>query len=223
MSQPSLRFSALPVVAGVCLAALLLGGCGLAESVAEKFVDDQDVTIYQRLDRSGTLIRAEDGSDVEVQLATFFAGDTIADDQAITVLGFPMDHTQQPDKSALDRVILKIWVEPEAGDATELGLGIVAHLPGHPDAPLTTGIVPDPAGNDVTTLSNDGAAGWRSIDVTARVVPEWNAGRAVTAFSFRLTTPTDGDAQRDSVLTEGDDGEGSALRAHLVLTFSVDL
>lgn len=204
----------------MAIASLVLGGCGLAESIAEGFVDDQNITLPLRTDRSGTVIRDNTGADVEVRPSTFVAGDTDADDTAFGVLGFAIDRSRQPDKTELDRIVLRVWVEPAAGDAAPMGPLVVSHLPAHPDAPLATGVVPNPPGSDITVIEDVTAVGWREVDVTSFFKQDWEGGRLLSAFSLRLVTGTDNDGQEDTVLLEDSTAQA---RAELVLTFSLSL
>ena len=183
-------------------------------------MDDQNVTLSLRGDRSGTVIRDAAGADVDVQPANFVAGDTDANETSFCVLGFAIDRSRQPDKTELDRVVLRVWIEPGAGDATPLAPLLLSHLPGHADAPLAAGMVPNPPGNDVATIDDVSAVGWRDIDVTTPFLDDWNGGRLISAFALRVATSTDGNGQADTVRLEDATGQ---TRAELVLTFSLDL
>lgn len=208
------------LVALLLVAPLALAGCGLAESVAGNFVDDEDVVLAVNPGRSGTVTRQTDGTDVQAQPALFLGGDTPADDFRVCVLGFSIDPSLQPDKSRIARATLRIWVDTGAGDPAPLAPLVVSHLPGHPDALLAEGLVPHPVGTDIGTVAEVSTPGWRAIDVTPFFLSDWNAGRRISAFALRLSVMTDGDGASDDVAFES---PGAGARAELVLRFTLDL
>ena len=202
---------------------LVLGGCGLAESIGEGFVDDQFVTIPHRLDRSGTLVRMADGTELQALPGTLYAGDSAVDAHGLCVFGFSIDPSLQPSNAELDTVILRIWVEPDTGNPDTLGPLLVSHLPGHPDQLLATGQVPHPPGDDVGSVPGPLTVGWRDVNVTTAFLEDWNAGRSISAFAIRFTSATNGDAQADTVAFDGVDGDGKTATTILILRFSLSL
>ncbi len=210
-------------IALLLLAGLVLPACGLAESIAEGFVDDEEVVLEHRLDRSGTIVRTASGTEIEAIPAQLYAGDAAIDAYGTCVFGFAIEPSLQPSNTEIDRVTLRIWLEPGEGAPADLGPLIVSHLPAHPDELLATGMVPLPPGNDVGTLTGPYAAGWRDVDVTLAFLQDWNAGRSISVFAVRCTSPTNGDAQADTVTFDGTDGSGSPARTQLILRFSLDL
>ena len=202
---------------------LPVAACGLAESIGENFVDDENVVLPHRLDRSGTILRTADGTELEALPGQLYVGDAVVDAYGTCVFGFAIDPSLQPGNSEINQATLRIWVEPDQGDPDSLGALIVSHLPGHPDQLLATGMVPDPPGNDLGSLPGPFVAGWREIDVTAAFLQDWNAGGSITAFAVRLTTPTNGDAQADTLTFDGTDGDGQTATTHLVVRFSLSL
>lgn len=204
-------------------AALPLTACGLAESIGENFVDDEDVVLTHRLDRSGTVLRMADGTEIEAVPAQLYVGDAAVDAYGTCVFGFAIDPSLQPNNSEIDRATLRIWVEPDQGAPDTLGPLIVSHLPGHPDELLATGQVPNPPGTDAGSLPVPAAAGWLEINVTGAFLQDWNAGRSITAFAVRLTTPTNGDAQADTLTFDGTAAGGQTMTTQLVVRFSLSL
>lgn len=208
--------------AGALLISLCLGlaACGIAESIAQDIVGDQDVTLPIDTTRSGTLTRQADGTHLLAEADLFRAGDTILGTTQFSVLVINIDRSRQPDRTSLDRAVLRVRVEPDAGDGAALGPLVLAHLDAHPATPIAVADVPDPPGNQLTTIDTVGEARWIEIDVTPAFRQDWDADRAVSAFSLRLATATNGDGQADLLRFESDDGQ---LRAEIRLTFSVDL
>ena len=206
---------------GLAALALLLASCGIAESVVESFVDDQDYELYAGTGSIGTLVRQVDGTDVSLQQGVLRPGDTAGDRAALGVVGFAFDRDLQPDKTRLEWIRLKVWVEPGVGDVTALGPLIVSHLP-NAESVLGTGLVPDPPGEDVATIQDVSWAGWREIDVSEEFLAAWNADRRLAAFVIRFATPTDGEDDDDD-LDLFPEVDGEERRAHLVLHFGVDL
>lgn len=208
----------------ILLATLLVGSaCGLAERAAERFIDDEQVTLLLRHDRSGTLVRNAQGVDVEVYPAEYFTGDTVTNGQALAVLVFSIDASLQPRRVELDRVTLRLPVSTRAGMPNDLAPLTISHLPDHPSSVLAPGLVPNPPGNDLAIVADVAVGGWREIDVTAAFQGDWQADRPHSAYAVRLETPTNGDLQADQLrLLEQLEGGGS-LEPHLILEFSVDL
>lgn len=204
-------------------AALALSSCGLAESIAEDFVDNQDVTLFAATGLSGSVVRTTGGSDVSAQPDVLAAGDLVAGTQVIGVVVIRIDGTQQPDKTSLDSIRLRFWVEVSSGSPGPLGPIVVSHLPDHPDLPLAVGQVPHPPGNDVATINDVTTSGWREVNVTSAFLSDWNSDDQVSAFAIRLATPTDGDATADLLALSGNDGNGDPAVPHVILHFSVDL
>ncbi|MGE0192500.1 MAG: hypothetical protein AB7T63_10725 [Planctomycetota bacterium] len=205
-------------------AALALSSCGLVESIAEDFVDDQDVTLFAASGLSGSVVRTTGGTDVSAQPDVLAAGDLVAGTQVLGVIAIRIDGTQQPDKTSLDSIRLRFWVEVSSGDPAPLGPLVVSHLPDHPDLPLAVGQVPHPPGNDIATITDVTTSGWREVNVTSAFLSDWNSDDTVSAFAVRLATPTDGDATADVIALQGDDdGSGNPAVPHVILHFGVDL
>ncbi len=222
----AIRLIPTPRLARVLLPLLalgLLGGCGLAESIGESFVDDELVTLQHRLDRSGTVVCTADGTELEALPAVLYVGDAAVDAHGVCVFGFAIDPSLQPSNTEIDRATLRIWMAPESGAPESLGPLVVSHLVGHPDALLATGQLPHPLEGEVGTLTSPFAAGWRDVDVTSAFLQDWNAGRSISAFAVRLSTATNGDGQADTLTFDGTDGSGQTVTTHLILRFSLDL
>jgi hypothetical protein len=204
-----------------CALALLAASCGLAESVVEDFVDDQDYELFASEGSIGTLTREVSGIDVGLRQGVLRPGDTAAGHQALGVLGFGFDRDLQPDKTRLEWIRLRFWIQTGSGDVSGLGPLVVSHIP-NADSVLGTGLVPDPPGDDVATISDVTSVGWREVDVSQEFLAAWNANRQLAAFVIRFATPTDGEDDDDDVdlFPEVD---GVVRRAHLVLHFGVDL
>jgi hypothetical protein len=215
---PVRALRAVPVLALL----LALGGCGLAQSIAQGYAGTQSVTIEARVDRTGTILRSPDGSDLEVQPGATWAGDTAVGAWGLCVFGFPIDASRQPSHTRLERATLWVWVEPTSGAPQDLAPLVVSHLPGQPDAPLAPGQVPDPPGEEVATVEDVVTAGWRRVEVTPYLLQDWNGGRTLSAFAVRLSAATNGDGQSDTVTLQGSN-DGSATLALLVLDFTVDV
>ena len=218
----STRLRRLGVVA-VGLLALGLGSCGLAEAIADDFVDDQDVTLFALAGSSGSVVRTTGGTDLAAQPDVLAAGDAAGDTQVIAVFVFRIDGSLQPDTTSLDTIRLRFWLDVQAGDPAPLGPLVLSRLPTHPDAPLTVGQVPHPPGDDLQVVTDVTTPGWRELDITNAFKADWYGGRTVTAYALRLATPTDSDATPDLLTLEGVDGGGQPLRPHVVLHFTVDL
>lgn len=207
----------------VGLVALPASGCGLAESIAENFIDDESVTIFARADRSGAILRAPDGTDIEAQPNLLYTGDAVGGAYVLCVLNIPLDPGVEPDQAEIDGGQLRFWVEPQTGDATELGPIIVSHLPDHPDQGLGVGQVPHPPGNDIATIDDVSSIGWRTIDAGPQLVQDWNAGRTASVYVIRMQIPSNDDAQADTLALESVDENDNPLRPHAILRFSLDL
>lgn len=201
-------------------AALACGGCGLAESIAGNFVDDEDVVLPVNATLSGTVIRDTGGTDLLVENGSFTGGDTLTDDFCVCVCAFSIDASQQPGNTKIKRAVLRIYIETDGGDPAPLAPLVASHLPNHPNQPLTPGVVPHPVGNDLAVLGDVTTPGWREIDVTHSLLADWNAGRPISAYALRLDVMTDGDGVQDAIALEAPGGGG---RAELVLTFGLDL
>ncbi len=211
------RLWILPLV----MAALLHASCGVAESIAEKFVDDETVTVEVRPDRSGTIFRTADGTDTEVQVDSYSAGDRLTGQHAICLLAFPLgEGTQLPNNTEIDSVTLQVFVGPGSGDPAALAPLRISHLPSHPDVLLTPGIVPDPPGNDFTEMTGVETPGWRSFDVTAQFLSDFQGGKTISAFVVRLDVPNNGDLVNDTVTLFDSATSG---RARIVVRLSLDL
>ena len=203
------------------LGTLLLGSCGVAESVVEGFVDDQDYELYAGTASIATIERTAEGIDVGLEQGLLRPGDTAADLQALGVVGFPFDRDLQPDKTRLEWIRLRFWLEPGVGSVGTLGPLIVSHVP-DAEGLLDGGPLPNPPGNDVATIEDVSSSGWREVDVSAEFLADWHADRPLSAFVLRFATPTDdeGDADDVDLFPEVD---GEVKRAHLVLHFGVNL
>ena len=204
-------------------ATLALSSCGLVESIVEDYVDNQDVTLFAATGLSGSITRTTGGTDVAAQPDVLAAGDLVAGTQVLGVIAIRIDGTQQPDKTSLDSIRLRFWVEVSSGDPGPLGPIVVSHLPDHPDLPLAVGQVPHPPGNDIATIDDVSTSGWREVNVTSAFLSDWNSDDKVSAFAVRLATPTDGDATADVIALEGNDGNGDPAVPHVILHFGVDL
>ncbi len=179
------------------------------------------MTVEARPDRSGTLLRTSGGTDSDVRPDTYFAGDRLTGQHAVCVLGFPLgEGTQLPSNTEIDSVTLHVYVGVSGGDPSEMAPLVLSHLPGHPDAILTPGLVPHPPGDDIGNLDDVTNPGWRTFDVTAAFLQDFNAGRTISAFALRLANPNDGDLE-DDVLSLHDGSETG--RARIVVRLSLDL
>jgi len=223
--QPSRRASCFRATGrllfGLALCGLLTS-CGLAESVVEGFVDDQDVTVQANMSLSGTLVRDAGGTDLLAVGGVLHPGDTLTNERALAVLAFSIAPSLQPSRTRLETVRLRFWVEPRSGDVTPLGPILVSRLPSHPEAPLAVGQVPEPPGNDIVTIADTTTSGWREVDVTSHFLADWNQGKTISAYAVRFTSASDGGLDADDVDLDPDVG-GQVQRAHLVLHFGVDL
>ena len=205
--------------------ALLVGalctGCGVAESIAEKFVDDEQVVVEARADRSATYVRTADGTDVEVQIDTYVGGDDPLGRQAICLLGFPLgEGTQLPRNTEIDSVRLEVYVGTTSGAPAELGPLVLSHLPSHPDALPTLGLVPQPPGDDIASDAAPGTDGWRGFDITQRFLQDFQGGKTISAYVLRLAQVGNADLTSDR-LTFVEPTTGA--RARIVVQLSLDL
>lgn len=205
----------------IALVALLLAGCGVAESIAERFVDDEEVVVEVRGDRSATIVRTSGGTDVEVTIDTYAAGDDALGRQVLCLLGFPLgEGTQLPQNSEIDSVFLHVYVGTQSGAPDDLGTLILSHVPGHPDVIPTPGLVPQPPGDDIESDPAPGNDGWRSFDITQRFLQDFEGGRTISAYVLRLEQPTNGDLTADRLRFVD---PSSGARARLVVRLSLDL
>jgi hypothetical protein len=209
------------ILGGLALLAALTG-CGVAESIAEGFIDDQDAEIPTGSGLFGTLIRQSDGTDVALDRNVLLPGDRGSGDQALGVVAFTIDPSLQPDKSKLEWTLLRVWVEPGEGDVSSYGPIIVSHIPGGSDDLLAAGQVPNPPGVDIGYIEDVTTAGWRDVDVSQAFREDWDTSRSISAFVIRFTTPSDDDEADDYVDLDAEVG-GEVKRAHLILHFGVNL
>ncbi len=204
----------------LCLA-LPLAACGVAESIAENFVDDEEVVVQVRTDRCATFVRTADGTDVEMQLDTYAAGDDVLGRQALCLLGFALgEGTQLPRNTEIDSVRLEVYVATTSGSPADLGPLVLSHLPGHPDALPTLGSVPQPPGDTIATDANPGTDGWRAFDITQRFLQDFQGGATLSSWVLRLDQVSNGDLVTDG-LSFVDPATGD--RARLIVRLSLDL
>lgn len=212
---------ALSAPTAALLLAALACGCGVAESIAENFVDDEQVVVDARRDRSATFVRTASGEDIEVQPDAYFAGDDAFGRQAICLIAFPLgEGTQLPSNTEIDSVRLEVYVGTTSGMPADLGPLVLSHLPAHPDAVPTPGIVPQPPGDDIRTDASPGTDGWRTFDITERFLQDFNGGKTISAYVLRLEQVSNGDLGSDR-LTFVDPSDGA--RARIVVDLSLDL
>lgn len=205
----------------LALLCLPLAACGVAESIAERFVDDEEVSVDARPDRSASFVRLPDGTDTEVLPDTYLAGDDAAGRHVITLLGFPLGQgTQLPANTEIDNATLHVYVGVDGGTPDELAPMILSHLPSHPDVVPTPGLVPDPPGADLGQLTAPIQPGWHTFDVTQQLIEDLTGGKTISAYVLRLAQESDGDLVADRyVLVE----PATGARARLVVRLSLDL